>query len=526
MNLEHATIENKSPLQEFMFKNRRAKVILWLVGAAIIIQFSIFKYLYPFANYIHGDSFSYIRAALINSDISTYPIGYSRFLRLFSVFTKSDLILVAFQYLLIQASALFLLFTVFYFYKPGRITQNILIGFVVLNPLFLHLSNLVSSDCLFVGLSLIWFGSLLWIIRQPSTTIIIWHAIVLFLAFTVRYNAIVYPFIATIAFWISDLSLQKKITGILAGAMLCGLFVCFTSYQYKKLTGYWQFSPFSGWLMTNNAMYAYRYVDSANRKAVPKKFQVFDNMLRKYFDSTRDTKRFPQEAMQASTVYMWTPRLPMYKYRESLFKKDTTVTMEFEKWASMGPFYKDFGLHMIKLYPWHYARYFMWPNANKYYAPPLEFLQMYNSGKDSVKNEAKEWFGYKTAKVKIRMKDNEVWVLNFYPILSGIINLVMLCLLIFFITLNGWNFREQFGKLVLLGGSIWLINAGFTILTSSAALRFQSFPITLTTILVIMLVDWMVQLMKSMKKSSTNSINVIEKEDLLSEAVVFRESIR
>ncbi|WP_315815276.1 hypothetical protein [Paraflavitalea speifideaquila] len=44
------------------------------------------------------------------------------------------------------------------------------------------------------------------------------------------------------------------------------------------------------------------------------------------------------------------------------------------------------------------------------------------------------------------------------------------------------------------------MNAGFTILASSAALRFQSFPIVLTTVFALLLVDWMAQLMLSMKR--------------------------
>ncbi|MBO9565799.1 MAG: hypothetical protein J7621_23685, partial [Niastella sp.] len=59
---------------------------------ALVIQFSIFKYLYPFASFIHGDSFSYLQAANENLSINTYMVGYSNFLRLFSVFTKSDTI--------------------------------------------------------------------------------------------------------------------------------------------------------------------------------------------------------------------------------------------------------------------------------------------------------------------------------------------------------------------------------------------------------------------------------------------------
>jgi hypothetical protein len=491
---------NEQSFKAFLFNNRRNRMILYIAAAAIVIQFAIFKYLYPFASYIHGDSFSYINAAEKNLDINTYPIGYSRFLRLFSVFTNSDTALVTFQYLFIQASALFLLFTIFYFYKAGKTIQYMLIGYMVFNPLFLHLGNLVSSDCVFACLSLTWFSLMLWIIHRPTNKIIFWHTVVLFIAFTVRYNAIIYPFIATLAFWLSRLPIRKKMAGIVAGVLLCGLFAGYTSYKYKKLTAHWQFSPFSGWLLANNAMFAYRFVDNVDHKSVPKKFQALDNMIWNFFARARNLTA--SEEAQASTFYMWTPGLPLMKYRDSLFIAAKDSAKEFKKWASMGPFYKEFGWYIIKKYPWHFVRYFMWPNSHKYYAPPLEFLENYNSKKGTVTEQAKTWFGYKSTKVKTRTSDGKVWVLDFYPILSGIINVVMLFGLLYYILLKGWQYNPVFKKIVAMGGVVWLLNAVFTIWASSAALRFQSFPVLLTTTFALLLVDWMAQLMRSIKLES------------------------
>jgi hypothetical protein len=86
-----------------------------VAAAATILQFVLFKYLYPFANYIYGDSFGYLKAAAQNLTIDFYPIGYSKFLRLVSVFAKPDIVLVSIQYMMIQCSALFVLFSIFYF---------------------------------------------------------------------------------------------------------------------------------------------------------------------------------------------------------------------------------------------------------------------------------------------------------------------------------------------------------------------------------------------------------------------------
>lgn len=500
---------NNMAFKDFLFKDKKNRTILWLAAIAIVVQFSIFKYLYPYASFIHGDSFAYLRAAEDNLYINTYLIGYSKFLRLFSVFLKSDIALTAFQYLFIETSVLYLLFTIFYFYQPSKLVQFILLLFMVLNPLFLHLANLVSSDGFFLALSMIWFTQLLWIIHKPSNTVLITHAIILFCCFMVRYNAMIYPFISVAAFWLSKISTKSKLISMVTPASLCVLFILFTSYQYKKLTGYWQYSPFSGWQLANNAMYAYRYVDSTDREDVPNKFHAIDNMIREYFDTTRDTNKFVVEKVQASTFYMWSRGLPLRKYRNELFKKDTSAP-ELKTWASMGPFYKAYGLHIICTYPWHFIKYFIWPNAKKYYAPPVEFLSSYNSGKDSVAPIAKEWFDYESRKLNTRLDSNKVKVLDFYPILSGIINIIMFSSLICYISLKGWQHGKLFNNGILVAGFTWLMNAGFTIVASSVALRFQSFPILLTTTFSLLLVDWMSKLMKQLQ--SVRSLEIVNSD--------------
>lgn len=501
------TSVNAQCFKYFLVNNRRNRITLYLAAIAIVIQFAIFKYFYPYASFIHGDSFSYLKAADENLTINTYLIGYSKFLRLFSIIAKPDYMLVGFQYLLIQCSVLYLLFTIFYFYNPGKIIQTILLIFTLLNPLFLYLGNLISSDGFFLALSSIWFALLLWIINRPSNRIIVWHAVILFIAFTVRYNALIFPFIAGLAFWLSPLSFKKKAIGLGAGLVVCGLFVGFTSWRYKKLTGYWQYAPFSGWQFANNAMYAYRDVDTADYKPVPQKLYTLDSMVRAFYKRAHGLAILPSERAIASTYYMWSKHMPLMDYRDSLFNK--TNASELKKWASMGPLYKDYGLYIIGQYPGQFLKSFIWPNARKYYAPPLEFLETYNSGKKNVTEQTKTWFGYKSVKVRTRLLDNNASTLTFYPILSGIINIVMLFGLLYYVLLKGWQYNATFNKILIMGGAVWLINAGFTIFASSAALRFQSFPIILTTLFACLLVDWMAQLIRILRleQSSQNKSN-------------------
>lgn len=517
---ESTTIASKDlSFKVFLWNNRRYRIILSVIAVAILVQFIVFKYLYPYVSFIHGDSFSYINAAQQNLQINTYPIGYSKFLRLFNVFSRSDYVLAAFQYLFVQISATFLLFSFFYFYAVEKVTEIVLLCFIVFNPLLLHLANLISSDCYFLSLSFLWLALLLWIIHRPSKTILLMHATVLYIAFTVRYNALIYPFVSLLPFYLSKMALRKKILGVSLYVLLCGFFVVNTGQKFRQLTGHFQFSPFSGWQFANNAMYAYRYVDSAKRKQVPQKFMVLDQMIRKYFDSTRNVRMFPIEDKMASTYYMWSTGLPLMQYKDTLFKNDTSST-QLKKWASMAPFYKEYGKYIIEKYPWYFIQYFIWPNTTKFFAPPVEFLEEYNSGQETVTTTTKDWFEYKTERVRTRMENNEVWILEYYPILSGIANAVMLCTLLCFTLFKGWQYNLARNQGLLLGYTIWVLNAAFTICASSAALRFQSFPIILATILAVLMTESLVKISGSDAADHYHTKNLRGKRTFQNEEVM------
>jgi protoporphyrinogen oxidase len=463
-------------LKDYIFKNPVYKYFVWVGLFSILLQFVVFKFLYPYASFINGDSYVYLQTAFLNYDVNTYPIGYSKFLRIFSVFTNSDTALVAFQYLLLQASVMSFLFTLFYFYKPGKLVKIILFGFMLFNPIFLYMANYISSDALFISLSLIWFTMLIWIIQRPTTRLLLFQALILFFAFTVRYNALYYPIIGAIAFLLSKQRIVFKIAGIALGLGLIGVFVFYSSQKYYELAGKKEFSPFTGWQMANNAMYAYKFVDNKNVKNVPTRFQQLDKMVRTYFDTTKNPMKFPQEMLVASTVYMWDPQSPLQIYMNNQFKKDSTAG-PVKRWATVAPLYADYGSYLIKQYPLAFAKYYLWPNALKYYAPPVEFLENYSTGIDSVQPIAQNWFGYKTNKLKTYFKDLKVNALDFYPVLVGIMNVIFLSTLIGFLFLHGIRLNPSYGKILLLVAGLWLINFGFSVFASPIALRFQLFPI-------------------------------------------------
>jgi hypothetical protein len=75
-------------------------------------------------------------------------------------------------------------------------------------------------------------------------------------------------------------------------------------------------------------------------------------------------------------------------------------------------------------------------------------------------------------------------------------------MLLSYLVLKGWQYSPSFNKSILLAGFVWIVNAGFTILAASAALRFQAFPALLSVTFSLLLIDWMARLTQHMKLQS------------------------
>jgi len=475
---------------EFLLKDNRAA--LGFAAFAIVTQFLVFKYLYPQAGFIFGDSYIYLQSAYYNLSINTYPVGYSNFLRLFSVFTYSDTALVAFQYLLLECSSLLFIFTICYFYRQAKWTRITAFCFALLNPVWLYLANYISSDALFIGLSIVWFTLLIWLLERPNSKLLVAQVFLLYFLFSIRYNALYYPLITALCLLLTRKSWRWKSAGIAASFLAIALFIWHTSSSYEEQTGKRIFSPFSGWQLANNAMYAYRYVDSSSRKKAPQQFETIDKMVRHYFDTTRDTKNHPIETLQANTFYMWDPTTPLRQYMALKFK-DSSPVSSLKKWASVAPLYSEYGSWLIKTYPKEFFTYYLWPNALKYYAPPVEFLNTYNMGRDSIAEFGRYWFHFPNNKIRIRAKDQKVAVLDFYPILSGMLNVIFIISFLFFSLLGGFRENRHLSKGLFLMSSLWVINFGFSVFASPVALRFQLFPVLVSFSFSLFLLEFIIR---------------------------------
>ncbi|MES1220251.1 MAG: hypothetical protein ABUT20_32415, partial [Bacteroidota bacterium] len=479
----------KAPLGEpsfadFLWGTRRRRAFLIFAGVAFLVQFLVFKFLYPFANYM-PDSYAYIEAAARNLDVNMWPVAYSKFLRVFSSFTHSDTLLVGFQYFFMQLSGFYFLFSSLYLFKPGKIITIILVIFFLFNPLPLYLSNYISADALFTSLSFLWLAQLFWIICRPKPWMILSQAVLLLLCFTVRYNAIYYPLIAAQAFILSRQKIWMKGAGIALGSVLVLFSIFYTSNKMKDETGKRQFSAFGGWQMANNALYMYEQIPASQRGPIPARFAKLEGMVRQHMDTLKKVK-FTKEDSITNYFYLWSGKGPLIQYMTKEWSKDTT-TPYFKKWASEGPLYQEYAFWLIKKYPIKFVEAFLWPNALKFAVPPLEFLGVYNMGGDSVGRMVKEWFNYKSHKVKNYYKDHKTNSIQWYPVFSSLVNIFLLISLIGFLSFQGVKKAGPFfSNILLIVLSIWLINFGFSVLASPIVLRYQVIPVAICFIFSVM----------------------------------------
>lgn len=461
---------------DWIWKNKQNRIVVLVFIALILLLFTIFKCLYPYPNFL-PDSISYLDAAWSNAWINAWPIGYSKFLRFFSCITNSDTALILFQYLAIQLSILYSIFTILYFLFSGRRMLHFLwICLIIIQPLLFHISNLVSSDALFTAISLTWFTQLLWLSHQPTTKLILIHTVFLFLAFIFRYNALYYPFISIFSILLSLLSRQKKLIAIVLFLLFPTLFILGTVQQYKKITGIAQFSPFAGWQLASNTLYSYSFVKSKTPAELPIKFRHLHQLVNLHMDSIRRLARRPDSL--PGIYYLWNENAPLKRYVKTL--NDSSVS-GFIKWSKISPLYSEYGIYLLKEYPEAFCRHYILPNLITYYLPPSEFLGLYNTGNEILNPISKRWFGYNIDKIQSSFQRKKISYIEIYRVLWVIANAIFVLGFAWYLwlTLNSKT-KLYFSWVYGLSGVVWLCNFGFSVLAAPIVLRYQVFSLFLS----------------------------------------------
>jgi len=447
----------------------------WLIAVvATLLQFFIFKHFYPFASFF-SDSYTYIHAAMEHDVISVRPIGYSWFLIFIHAISASDTFLVFVQYCLLQGAGLYLYNSIVRLYSPGKIIKHILFFFLLFDPIILYLANEVSSDALFIALSLVWLIALLWLIRQPSTRHLLIQLFLLILIFFTRYNALCYPVIAATAFLFTRRGPVFKLTGVVSSVLVLVLGVLVVREVTRQQTGVKIFSAFSGWQIANNALFMYHYIEVDPSRLPSAECRELDSLV-----------RMTPAHQPVDTWYMWDPQSPLKKYM--LMRQRRQHTGSFTAWNNVAPVFSQYGYYLTARHPLLFAREYLWPSARIFFYPSLEILMRYNEGESKVDTTAKDWFRYSSTKVGIACSpDLQGRLLGPFPAFYLAINLAFVLGAVWFlISGKGKADRSGFREGLLMTVTYFAVNAAFCIFATPNMFRYQVAPMIWLFILTLL----------------------------------------
>jgi hypothetical protein len=474
----------------FVVKDRRNRYFFWAAVACISVEWFLFKIAYPFPDFF-SDSYSYLFAAKAGLDINIWPIGYSKFLNLFHHFFPSGYLLVTFQFFLLEVSAWYFHRTIRDCFKLRSLAARVLFIFLLFNPVSLYLSNYVNSDAVFAAFSLLWLSEVINIIFRPRLRHLITQALLLFLAFSIRNNAYYYPVISILAFFLSPgRSIWYKLSGSIAGLALIGIFVLHTMDAAYELTGTRQFSLFTGWQMANNSLYMYDKIKVNQIELPGPKSVLIDNYVRHFFGTLKYRDEFDDYLpTHPGNFFIQYNKSPIKRYFFSVYPFQNEAD-EVAAWGKASADLEQYGKALILSHPISFTRYFVLPNAVNYLYPPLEKLEVYNLGSDSIEPAAAQWFGYDDLRVTSVSKDVQGLILTPFPWLFLLLNLVLLGGLSYY--LGNRKFRQElkvFNNGLLLLVSFWLLNLLFSLVATIVVFRYEFVPMILLMVTDLALLD-------------------------------------
>jgi len=472
------------PLVNFSLSGK-GRIWLWTAIISMIVCFLGFKYLYPHPDF-SNDSYNYIGIAAINENVSVRPVGYSKFLRLISVFSTSDVVTTGIQYLLLELSAFYLFISLLYWIRMPKAVAVLLFLFLIVNPATLYMANYISADGVFSALSLMWITNLFWILIRPGKWDPWISLVLLFVILWFRYNALYYPFVATFIFMISPYGYKRKLLSVGGTLFVTGLVYFMVTSAYQKKLHISTFSPFGGWQLANNALQMYAYKTGAHTPMPTVETQKVEAIAQRYFDTISPMMKYPP---LIATDYMWNESGPLklywYQYIKDHHEKDS-----IKAWYTIGSILGEYGQTLIKKYPIDFFNHFIKPNSKGFINPPLEAFTTYNLGMDSAKADGKLWFDYKVNKVTSVFNKYQEHLLQPFAAVFGICNLLLLCFFPWGI-IKSWKSKlpTALRKIMIATYCILLGNFAFSIVSAPVVFRYQYFPLLLSFSLCLIMLN-------------------------------------
>lgn len=475
----------KKNFYHFTFREKKNRIYLVTAAIGAIIQFIIFKLLYPYPDFI-SDSYSYISTNLYHMDVNLWPIGYSKFLLYIHYITHSDTFLIAVQYLLLEISLAYFFFSFIYLYQPGKKNISILYLFFLFNPIFLYLSNAVLSDSLFATLTIIFLTQFLWMLHRPRVLQLVTQGVIVGLAFTIRYTAIYYPLVVLVGLILSRYRPIVKITGFLLGISLMLPFYFYTVQKTRNATGTPEFSVFGGWQLANNALYMYDHINVDSDK-LPVETRALDKLTKQFFQKFNPS--WEELSTLPGTYFIKVPYAILKPYM-LLKYKFWDPPSQFHAWGMVSPIYNKYGYYLISHHPVAFARWYLLLNTKNYFLPHLEKFKTYNLEEDVIEDPAIKWFDYPTSEVHAVSKYLQGELFYVYPIMFMILNIFFIGHICWFLLKSRFRKLEVFFRNSLIFVSLFLgFNFAFSVFATPVVLRYQVIPMVILLAFTLLLME-------------------------------------
>lgn len=458
------------------------KNMLTIALLSMVIVFTVYKVVYPFPSF-YPDSYHYIGMAVDSHFFTVWPIGYSWFLRAVHFISPSHYLLVLVHYLLLQFGSFWLAFTLFYLFQPPQWVKVTLVTFFVVNPLYLYLSNLISSDTVFAALSLCWLTILIHMLIQPKRWLLLLQGPLLAYLFIIRYQAAYYPLIMIAVLWRTQVVLGWKILSAAIAFFLLGVIVRVTIQTNQKWYGVDLFSGQAGWILADNAlnMYPYVHIDTADFQNTP--LLPLNRFVNRFF--------IARGLMQHNYTPWDGPKFMladevMWHHLSGILNREPDKPV-FWQYNRMGVQWAAYGKYLVLHHPGAYIRYFLLPNSGVYLLPILEQLEGYNMGMNTVPNSVVQWFHMPNNQVSCLWWWGGTYLIGMFRTLFLLINAYLLIALFFMIKGKRLKALTPLQRYILFVMALSFAgNALLLISASSVMMRYQAYGIILGTMLLLL----------------------------------------
>jgi hypothetical protein len=439
-------------------------IIATCVSAACFIML---KYFFPLPDFF-VDSTSYVACAFYKMDVAYRPMGYSNFLRMLHNISSASLFTVFIQYFLFFLSSLFCFFSMDYLAGLPEKPRWPLLIVILVNPLLIFQTNLISSDSVFCSLTVIWFTSCLWIIRQHKWWALLLQLIFLYCCFCVRYTAMFFPVIAVAGFIFCRGNRKYKFLGVALSVSVILFAVRHQKDLTEEKTSTRVFSGFAGWQIANNALYCYKELNINNDDLPTKELRTVDKVIRRYIDS------IPTSKGAIGTAYIWDSRSPLIQFQYMAVRY--LYLTRFESWFAVSKPFNDYGWYIVRNFPRQFMLCYILPNTKKYFYPDAEALANYNCTNVQLPEETKEWFNLSEDHISCGFEGLQHGVISVYPFVSLLLNVFNIAAIFFFLFMALRRRRKisHYSWTIYLTWSLFYFAfAMFTIFATAVNLRFM-----------------------------------------------------